>query len=156
MPQVVPVTVKNFPRAESDMYFAKAVQDEAFGRLNHNRTPVAIDKQDVIRMNRDTLYSKGVFDLDAGPVTIALPDTGTRFMSLLVINEDHYTQPVVYAPDSFTFTREQAGTRYMFASFQIGRPPHEDPTKPHCTHDSESGAPACYGRAAVAPGIRSR
>ncbi len=74
-------------------------------------------------MNRDTLYSLGVFDLDAGPVTIVLPDTGKRFMSLLVINQDHYTQPVVYAPGSYTYTREQVGTRYMFAAVRtLARP----------------------------------
>ena len=98
------------------MYFAKTVRDGAFGRLQHDRAPVAIDKQDVIRMNRDTLYSSGVFDLDAGPVTIVLPDVGKRFMSLLVINEDHYTRPVVYAPGSYTFTRKGVGSRYMFAA----------------------------------------
>jgi para-nitrobenzyl esterase len=64
-------------------------------------------------MNRDTLYSAGVFDLDAGPVTITLPDTGKRFMSLLPINEDHYTQPAVYAPGRYTYTRSQVGTRYV-------------------------------------------
>jgi para-nitrobenzyl esterase len=115
-PQVVPVTVKNFARAESDRYFANAARDGAFGQLQHDRAPVAIDKQDVIRMNRDTLYSRGVFDLDAGPVTIVLPDTGKRFMSLLVVNQDHYTRPVVYAPGNYTFTRKQVGTRYMFAA----------------------------------------
>ena len=67
-------------------------------------------------MNRDTLYSYGVFDLDAGPVTITLPDTGKRFMSLLTINGDHYNLPVVYAPGSFTFSREQVGTRYMMVA----------------------------------------
>ena len=38
----------------------------------------------MIRLNRDTLYSSAVFDLDAGPVTITLPDAGKRFMSMLV------------------------------------------------------------------------
>ena len=33
-------------------------------------------------MNRDTLYSSGIFDLAAAPVTIALPDPGGRYMSL--------------------------------------------------------------------------
>ena len=89
----VPVTVVNFQRAESHMYFAKAVQDGAFGCLGHHRAPVAIDAQEVIRMNRDTLYSFGVFDLDGGPVTIELPDVGGRYMSLLMIDEDHYTHP---------------------------------------------------------------
>ena len=115
-PKVTPVTVKDFPRAESHMYFARTVREGAFGQLQHDRAPVAIDKQDVIRMNRDTLYSSGVFDLDAGPVTIVLPDTGKRFMALLVLNEEHYTRPVVYAPGTYSFTREQVGTRYMFAA----------------------------------------
>jgi len=115
-PEKVPVTVKTFARAESDMYFAKTVAEGAFGSLAHRHAPVAIDKQDVIRMNRDTLYSSGVFDLDAGPVTIVLPDTGKRFMSLMVVSEDHYVRPVVYAPGSYTYTRDQVGTRYMLAA----------------------------------------
>jgi hypothetical protein len=98
------------------MYFARKVQQGGFGRLEHERAPVAIDRQTVIRMNRDTLYSSGVFDLDASPVTIVLPQTGKRFMSLLVVNEDHYALPVVYAPGGYTFTRKQVGTRYMFAA----------------------------------------
>jgi hypothetical protein len=49
-----------------------AVKDGGFGNFHHNRTPTEIDRQFVIRMNRDTLYSAGVFDLDAGPVTITM------------------------------------------------------------------------------------
>ena len=56
----------------------------------HRREPARIDNQTVIRLNRDTLYSSAVFDLDAGPVTITLPDAGKRFMSMQVISEDHY------------------------------------------------------------------
>jgi hypothetical protein len=37
-------------------------------------------------------------------------------MSLLLIDEDHYAQPVVYAPGSYTFTREEVGTRYVMAA----------------------------------------
>jgi hypothetical protein len=32
-----------------------------------------------------------VFDLDAAPVMITLPNAGNRFMSMQVISEDHYT-----------------------------------------------------------------
>ena len=117
-PPAAPVTVVSFARAESHMYFAKSVRDGAFGQLQHHRAAVAIDAQEVIRMNRDTLYSFGVFDLDAGPVTLELPNVDGRFQSLLVIDEDHYTLPVVYAPGTFTFTREQVGTRYMFAAIR--------------------------------------
>jgi para-nitrobenzyl esterase len=73
-----------------------------------------IDKQDVVRMNRDTLYSSGVFDLDAAPLTITLPNAGTRFMSMQVISEDHYTTEVVYGPGIFTYTKDEVGTRYVY------------------------------------------
>jgi hypothetical protein len=34
------------------------------------------------------LYSFAIVDLDAGPVTITLPDAGRRFMAMQVANED--------------------------------------------------------------------
>src|SRR6478735_2320651 len=79
----VPVTVDNFKRAETDRYLAlNAKEAGGLGKFHHSREPADIDKQTVIRMNRDTLYSFAVFDLDAGPVTITRPDAGKRFMSL--------------------------------------------------------------------------
>src|SRR6187399_2532597 len=92
------VTLDNFIRAETDMYFAKTVKSGGFGRLEHLRKLADVDKQDVVRMNRDTIYSTGVFDLDAAPVTVVLPNTGKRFMSMQVVSEDHFTTEVVYGP----------------------------------------------------------
>ena len=115
----VPVTIDNFARAESDLYMSRAVKDDGFGKFMHNRTPTEIDHQTVIRMNRDTLYSMGVFDLDAGPVTIALPNAGKRFMSLQVISEDHYVPMVVYGGKPVTLTRDGVGTRYVGAAVRI-------------------------------------
>jgi len=112
---VVPVTVQNFPRAESDQYFGVAVKRAGLGKFGHNRQSTPIDKQDVVGMNLDTLYSAAVFDLEAAPVTITLPDAGKRFMSLLIVNEDHYSPAVVYAPGRYTYTHEKIGTRYMMA-----------------------------------------
>src|SRR3954469_14429514 len=81
----VRVTVDNFPRAESDSYFGRFVKDGGFGKFHHERELADIDHQTVIRLNRDTLYSFGVFDLDAGPVTVILSDAGERYMALQVI-----------------------------------------------------------------------
>ncbi|MGC2625478.1 MAG: DUF1254 domain-containing protein [Candidatus Udaeobacter sp.] len=64
----IPVTVDNFIRAETDRTFAANVKQGAFGKFEHLRELAAIDDQRVQRQNRDTLYSVGVFDLDAGPV----------------------------------------------------------------------------------------
>jgi hypothetical protein len=111
----VPVTADNFARAESDLYFGNAVKDsDGVGKMHHRREPMQIDKQAVIRPNRDTLYSSAVFDLDAGPLTITLPDAGKRFRSMQVINENHYVVGnVEYRPGTYTLDRKKVGTRYV-------------------------------------------
>src|SRR5690348_4600904 len=125
--KTIPVTVDNFIRAESDMYFgAIAVKDGALGKFHHDREILRIDDQKVIRMNRDTLYSAAVFDLDAGPVKITLPDAGKRFMSMQVIDQDHYVFSVVYGAGTHTLTRAKVGTRYVLAAVRN----LVDPTNP--------------------------
>lgn len=115
----VPVTVENFPRAESDRYFAGIIRDGSLGRFTHRREPARLENQTVIRLNRDTLYSSAVFDLDAGPVTVVLPDAGKRFMSMQVFDEDQYTRKVAYKPGKYTFTRKGIGTRYIAIALRI-------------------------------------
>jgi hypothetical protein len=112
----VPVTVDNFIRAESDRALGGIVQQNGFGKFNHSRELTPLDKQVVPRQNRDTLYSSAVFDLDAGPVTITLPDAGKRFMTLMTIDQDHYVVEVVYDSKPHTYTREQVGTRYLLVA----------------------------------------
>jgi len=108
------VNIANFARAETDMYMARAIKQNGLGKMGHERTPAPIDDQKVVRMNRDTLYSSAVFDLDAGPVTITLPPgTDKRFMSMLAISEDHYTNSVYYS-GAHTYSRKEVGTRYLF------------------------------------------
>src|SRR6201993_4610576 len=101
----VRVTPDNFPRAESDLIFSGVVKDGGFGKFMHRREPTPIARQTGIRMNRDTSYSAAVFDLDAGPVTITLPDTGKRFLSMQVIDEDQYASEVDYGGGNHTFTK---------------------------------------------------
>ena len=111
------VTIDNFARAETDMTLDRYVRQGAFGKFLHLRQPTPIDKQDVIRMNLDTLYSMGVFDLTE-PVTIVKPDTGGRFLSMQVINQDHSMLPVEHGAGKFTFTKEKVGSRYVFILFR--------------------------------------
>jgi hypothetical protein len=71
-----------------------------------------------IRLNRDTLYSFGVFDLAAAPVTVTLPYAGKRFMSLMIINEDHYVPFVAYDTKPHTLTEQNIGTRYVLMAIR--------------------------------------
>jgi hypothetical protein len=125
--QALAVTADNFNRAESDMYFAQTVKTAGgIGTFLHRRELEPIDHQLVIRANRDTLYSAAVFDLDAAPVTITLPDPGKRLMSMIVIDEDQYALRTVYAPGTFTLTKQDVGTRYVL----IGLRTFVDPNDP--------------------------
>jgi hypothetical protein len=112
----IPVTVDNFVRAESDAEFAAIVKQSGLGKFSHNRELSPVEQQIVVRVNRDTLYSPAVFDLDAGPVTITLPDAGKRFRSMIIINQDHYAQKVVYEGGSYTLDKKQIGTRYVLVT----------------------------------------
>jgi hypothetical protein len=115
----VPVTVENFIRAETDMFFGNTVKQGGFGKFHHGREPARIDKQIIVRSNRDVLASLAVFDLDAGPVTITLPDAGKRFMSMLVIDQNHYIPAIAYGAGDHTFTKDKVGTRYILVAIRI-------------------------------------
>lgn len=121
----VPVTWENYTRAESDTYFQRYVDLGGFGQFYHIRDLVPIDEQNVIQMNRDTLYSAGVFDLTE-PVTVTKPDTGDRYQLMIVINQDHYVNEWSTTADEFTLTQEAIGTRYCMVVFRT----FFDPTDP--------------------------
>jgi hypothetical protein len=145
----IPVTVGNFARAESDLYFGNFVKESGgLGVLNHRREPASIDNQTVIRLNRDTLYSSAVFDLDAGPVTITMPDPGKRFMSLMIVNEDHYTPIVVYGKGSHTLTKATVGTRYVMAGIRtlVNPADPKDVQQVHALQDQIKVSQAASGK----------
>ena len=144
-----PVTVDNFVRAETDLYLGNSVKEAGgVGKLNHSRTAADVDKQTVIRMNRDTLYSFGVFDLDAAPVTITLPDAGSRFRSMQVINEDHYVVgDVVYRAGAYTYDKAKVGTRYVFFAIRTFADPNDanDLKRAHALQDATHASQAKAG-----------
>src|SRR5690349_11845090 len=135
----VPVTADNFTRAETDTYFANIVkQAGGTGRFFHRREIEPIDKQIVIRGNRDTVYSAAVFDLDAGPVTVTLPEAGKRFRSMIVITQDQYTPEVVYEAGSYTYDRQDIGTRYLMLALRTLVDPNDpkDLARVHALQDA--------------------
>lgn len=144
----VTVTVDNFVRAESDMYFSNVVRNGGFGKFYHYREPMPIDKQDVVRANRDTLYSGAVLDLAAGPATITLPDSGERFRSMFAIDQDEYVPMVVYDAGDYSFAREKIGTRYVLIGVRTLVDPEnpDDVKQVHALQDAIKVDQATPGR----------
>lgn len=136
---LIPVTAENFTRAESDMYFDIIVRhDGGFAKFAPKRTLAPIERQSVIRENRDTLYSSAVFDLDAGRVTVALPASDGRFMSMEVIDEDEYVFGVYYDAEPHSLAREAVGTRYVIVAVRILVDPNDpaDLARVHALQDA--------------------
>lgn len=107
------VNVDNFVRAETDRMFA-ATQGQAGGpnRFMHNREPARVDNQPVIRMNRDTLYSFAVVDLSAG-ARLTVPDGGDRYVSVMVVNRDHYINRILHDAGDYELTEQEYGSRHV-------------------------------------------
>jgi len=116
---LVPVTPDNFPRAESDLHLSAVVKDAGLAKFRHQRKAAPPDRQFAPRADRDTFTSDAVFDLEAGPVTITLPEAGARFISMQVVDEDGYTAEVVYGSGRHVLSKDRLGTRYVLAALRI-------------------------------------
>jgi Protein of unknown function (DUF1254) len=109
----IPVTLDNFVRAATDIELDKYVSlAGGVNRFYHFRAPVPVDNQPTIRMNRDTLYSAAVIDISEG-ATLTLPDVGERYMSAMVVNQDHYINDVFHVGGVYTLDMETFDTPYV-------------------------------------------
>jgi len=95
MSDVTSVTVDNFVQAETARMMSGLQAGGGINQFHHLRTPTPLDQQTVVRMNRDTLYSFTVVDLADGAV-LTIPDSGDRYLSVAVVNQDHYGNAVVH------------------------------------------------------------
>ncbi len=111
-----PVTVDTFVRAESDTMIRAnmSMVGVEIGKFAHLRKPTTPDNQPVIRMNQDTLYSATVIDLSK-PVSITLPEVGGRYMSMHVVNQDHYML-FKSEPGTYELTQDNVGTRFALVT----------------------------------------
>jgi len=132
------VTVDNFVRAESDTMLRENMKafGVGVGEIHHIREPTTPDNQPIIRMNQDTLYSGIVLDLSQ-PVTLRLPDTGGRYMSMHVVNQDHYMS-FETKPGSYELTEDSVGTRFALVTVRTFADPNnpEDIKKAHEAQDA--------------------
>jgi hypothetical protein len=115
----VVVGVDNFVRAETDRMFS-ALQADAGGVnvFRHNRAPTSIEGQTVIRMNRDTLYSFAIVDISEG-ATVTVPDSGDRYLSVMVVNQDHYINRVFHDPGEYDMTVAEFETPWVLVAVRV-------------------------------------
>ena len=109
----IPVTLNNFVRAATDIELEKYVGlAGGVNRFYHFRAPTPVDNQPTIRMNRDTLYSAVVIDISKG-ATLTLPDVGERYMSAMVVNQDHHINEVFHGGGKYRLDMATFDTPYV-------------------------------------------
>ena len=94
----IPVTLENYKVAESDLAFYNITKLAGTGKFFH--FPVEefdLNNQTVVRMNQDTVYSGAILNVSEG-ASITLPETDGRYMSAMVVQNDHYIDEVFKTP----------------------------------------------------------
>lgn len=111
-PTGVLVNVDTFARAESDRYLDDLAAGVGLNRWRHTYEPAQVEDQRVIRLNRDTLYSYAVVDISRG-ADLVLPETGGRYQTAMVVNQDHYVNRVLDRPGTYRLTVEEFDTPFV-------------------------------------------
>jgi hypothetical protein len=111
------VTPDTYIRAETDRQFGVVVKMAGgVNRFYHFRRPTPLDKQNIVRMNRDTLYSMAVVDTSKG-ATVTVPELpNDRYASVYLADNDHYCPFVIYSSGTHELPSD---TRYLGVGVRI-------------------------------------
>ncbi len=107
------VNVDNYVRAETAAQFDRFIKAAGgVNQWNHLRVPTPLDQQSVIRMNRDTIYSFAVVDISQG-ATFTMPESGERYMSVMVVNEDEYINGIFHEGGTYKLSVDKYDTPHV-------------------------------------------
>lgn len=113
------VNVDNYVHAATSRHFANTARmAKGVNRFAHGRRPTPLDKQRIMRMNRDTIYSSAIIDINGG-ASVTLPDAGARYLSLAVINEDNYTTAIHHGAGTYELTTDEHETAFVMVVARI-------------------------------------
>lgn len=114
------VGIDDFARVETDTMISRMLPIiGGLGVFHHDRQLAPLEQQPVIRQNRDTLYSVAVADLGEGHAKLTIPDVGDRYISVMVINQDHYINRVFHEAGTYELWKDEFDTDYVVVAARI-------------------------------------
>lgn len=115
----VPVSVENFVRAETDRMFS-VLQAQAGGvnRMKHNRAPTPIDDQPGDPDEPRHALQRAIVDISEG-ATVTIPDGGERYVSVMVVNQDHYINRILHDAGQYTLTVDEFDTPWVTVGARV-------------------------------------
>jgi hypothetical protein len=113
------VNVDNFARAETAAMMSGILTvTGSVNAIYHDRELAPLDRQPVIRQNRDTLYSTAIVDISQG-ATFTIPDAGDRYLSVMLINEDHYINRVLHRAGTYELSPAELGSDFIVLAARV-------------------------------------
>jgi hypothetical protein len=107
------VNADSYARAEAAFQFEGMFKRSGgINKLVHVRQPIPLDRQRNMQMNRDTIYSSAVVDISTG-ASVSFPNSGDRYMSIAIVNEDNYTTAVYHGGEDIELTMKEHGTPFV-------------------------------------------
>jgi len=111
------VDLSNYKVAESDIAFGNITKLTKINTFFH--FPVGkfdLNNQTVVRMNQDTTYSAAIVNASKG-ASITLPESNGRYMSVMVVQNDHYINQVFTTPGTHEI-KVDAGFDFVFVGIR--------------------------------------
>lgn len=107
------VTTESYPRDETSRQLLKGQSEVGVNKFKHERELTPTDRQPVVRMNRDTYYSKAVVNVSKG-ATITMPEIPEgKYMSVEGVTEDHRIQAMIYGAGTFELSTHTGTHLYV-------------------------------------------
>lgn len=101
-----PVLEENYEVAESDFTFNGVVAIVGTNKWMAEKGLTPIDEQKVVRQNRDTIYSYYIADVSEGATIIVPQSPDGRYVSVMVVQNDHYIDQVFTKPGTYEVESE--------------------------------------------------
>jgi hypothetical protein len=113
------MTAAEYINAESHAFFAEFIGRAGINHFSHFKTVATADDTWIVSPNVDTLYSIGIVNVTEG-FTLEIPDTGDRFLSIQITDENHITPLHLYGGGVGKFTADQFETDFVGIGLRIG------------------------------------
>ena len=113
------MTAAEYINAEAHAFFANFIGRAGINHFTHFKTLASPDDTWVVSPNVDTLYSVAIVNAAEG-FTLEIPDTGKRFISIQITDENHITPLHLYGGGARRFTADQFETDHVGIGLRIG------------------------------------
>lgn len=113
------MSAAEYINSEMRAFLAEFIGRAGINDFFHFKTLATADDTWVVSPNVDTLYSVAVVNATEG-FTLKVPDTGDRFLSIQITDENHITPLHLYGGGTRTFSADQFETEYVGIGLRIG------------------------------------